>query len=419
MKAIWKNYRDTIILLGAVILGAIIGGAWGAGAEVLRPLGNIFLNLMLVVIVPLIFVTTAFAIAKMQQPKRLGKIMYTIVLVIIITSIVAVIFGVAVTTPFKLVNPADSELIKSELGGGEAVDTGNLSILDRTVNTLTVSDFTDLLSRSNLIALIVMSILTGIAIHMTGEKGEPVVKLLGSMNEVLMKLIKIIMYYAPIGLGCYMAALVGTFGGEIAVGYAKTFAIYTVTSIIFMFVVYTIYAFIAGGKKCVGAYWKNMVSPVVTSLATCSSAACIPVNIESTKKIGVSDDIAETMIPIGANLHKDGSIIGSVFKILFLACLFGVNVATPMGIIKVLIVALVASLLITAVPLGGGTISEMMIITMMGFPVAALPILTVIATIIDPPATMLNVVGDSASAVLAARIVDGRHWMEKKSTVIE
>ena len=121
------------------------------------------------------------------------------------------------------------------------------------------------------------------------------------------------------------------------------------------------------------------------------------------------------MIPIGANLHKDGSIIGSVFKILFLACMFGMDVADPLGILKVLVVALVASLLITAVPLGGGTISEMMIITMMGFPVASLPILTVIATIIDPQATMLNVVGDSAAAVLSARIVDGKKWMEKSS----
>ena len=86
-----------------------------------------------------------------------------------------------------------------------------------------------------------------------------------------------------------------------------------------------------------------MIPPIVTSLATCSSAACIPVNIEATKKIGVSDDIAETMIPIGANLHKDGSIIGSVFKILFLACMFGMDVANPLGILKVLVVALVAS----------------------------------------------------------------------------
>ena len=111
MKSLWKNYKDTIILLGAVILGAIVGAVWGPGANVLKPLGTVFLNLMLVIIVPLIFVTTSFAIAKMKQPKRLGKIMYTILIVIIITSIVAVIFGVAVTTPFKLVNPADRELI--------------------------------------------------------------------------------------------------------------------------------------------------------------------------------------------------------------------------------------------------------------------------------------------------------------------
>ena len=77
-------------------------------------------------------------------------------------------------------------------------------------------------------------------------------------------------------------------------------------------------------------------------------------------------------------------------------------------------VALVANLLITGVPIGGGTISEMMIITMLGFPVESLPILTIIATIIDAPATVLNVVGDSASSMITARIVDGKNWMEKK-----
>ena len=95
---------------------------------------------------------------------------------------------------------------------------------------------------------------------------------------------------------------------------------------------------------------------------------------------------------------------------MFLVCLFG---ATP-GIGQVIIVALIANLLVTAVPIGGGTISEMLILTMMGFPVAALPILTIIATIIDPPATMLNVVGDASSSMLVARVVDGKDWMEKK-----
>ena len=161
----------------------------------------------------------------------------------------------------------------------------------------------------------------------------------------------------------------------------------------------------------VKAFWTNILPATLTALATCSSAASIAVNAEGAKKIGVSDDIAETLIPLGTSFHKDGSIIGSVFKIMFLVYLFG----TGAGVFKVLLVSLLVTLLVTAVPIGGGTISEMMILTLMGFPVNALPILTIIATIIDAPATVLNVVGDSASSMLAARIVDGKDWMEKKA----
>lgn len=153
--------------------------------------------------------------------------------------------------------------------------------------------------------------------------------------------------------------------------------------------------------------------PTLTALATCSSAASIPVNMESAKKMGVSSDIAETTIPLGTSFHKDGSIIGSVFKIMFLVCLFETSVVTIPEIMGVFGVALLANLLITAVPIGGGTISEMLIITMMGYPVSALIILTIIATIIDPQATTLNVVGDSASSMLVARVVDGKDWIEK------
>ena len=230
-----------------------------------------------------------------------------------------------------------------------------------------------------------------------------------------MKLINIIMYYAPIGLGCYFASLVGTFGGSIAVGYARPLGIYVIVAVLFYIVVYSLYAFIAGGKRGVVAFWKNIIPATVTALGTCSSAASIPVNAEASKNIGVSPDIAETMIPLGTSFHKDGSIIGSVFKIMFLVCLFGTNA----GIGQIAIVALIANLLITAVPIGGGTISEMLILTMMGYPVAALPILTIIATIIDAPATVLNVIGDTSASMLAARIVDGKDWMDKKEKVTE
>jgi len=414
MKKFLSNYKSTIILLLSIIVGAVVGLIFKEKATVLQPFGDIFLNLLLVVIVPLIFLTITTSVAKMREPKRLGKIVGTIVLIFVITSIIAVFIGFLSTYFIDLVNPEDSEKIVEAFDETQEETTEELSILDRTVDLLTVNDFSKLLSRDNIIALLVFSIIFGIAMNMSKEKAQPVLNFLNSANDIVNNIIKIIMYYAPIGLGCYFAALVGSFGSSIAVGYLKTFVIYTVVAILFYIIMYTIYAFIAGGKKGVKLYWKNIWPATLTSLATCSSAASIPVNVDCAKKIGVPDDIAETTIPLGTSFHKDGSIIGSVFKIMFLVGLFGTSVATFGEIATVIGISLLATLLVTAVPIGGGTISEMLIITMMGYPVAALPILTIIATIIDPPATMLNVVGDTASSMMVSRIVDGKDWINKK-----
>lgn len=416
MKKLLSNYKSTIILLVSIIIGAIVGFIFKEKATVLSPLGDIFLNLLLVVITPLIFLTITTSISKMKSPKRLGKIVGATFLVFIITSIIAVLIGFASAYFIKLVKPEDGEKIKQSLQETteeETQENEEIGILKRTASLLTVNDFTKLLSKDNIIALLVFSIIFGLAINITGEKAKPVVDFLESANEIINNVVKIIMYYAPIGLGCYFAALVGSFGEMIVVGYLKTFVIYTIVSILYYLIIYSIYAFVAGGKKGIRLYWKNVLPATATALGTCSSAASIPVNIECSKKIGVPEDVAETAIPLGTSFHKDGSIIGSVFKIMFLVCLFGMNVSTGTGILGILAIALVSTLLVTAVPIGGGTISEMLIITMLGCPTAALPILTIIATIIDAPATMLNVVGDTASSMMISKIVDGKNWLKK------
>jgi sodium:dicarboxylate symporter len=416
MKKLLSNYKSTIILLVSIIIGAIVGFIFKEKATVLSPLGDIFLNLLLVVITPLIFLTITTSISKMKSPKRLGKIVGATFLVFIITSIIAVLIGFASTYFIKLVKPEDGEKIKQSLQettDEETQENEEIGILKRTASLLTVNDFTKLLSKDNIIALLVFSIIFGLAINITGEKAKPVVDFLESANEIINNVVKLIMYYAPIGLGCYFAALVGSFGEMIVVGYLKTFVIYTIVSILYYLIIYSIYAFVAGGKKGINLYWKNVLPATATALGTCSSAASIPVNIECSKKIGVPEDVAETAIPLGTSFHKDGSIIGSVFKIMFLVCLFGMNVSTGTGILGVLAIALISTLLVTAVPIGGGTISEMLIITMLGCPTAALPILTIIATIIDAPATMLNVVGDTASSMMISKIVDGKNWLKK------
>lgn len=421
MKKIWSNYKQTIILLGALIIGAIIGLVYGEKAAILSPFGDLFMNLLFVVIPPLIFLTITTSIAKIKQAKRLSKVIITIFGVFIATTLIALAVGLATTFSLELVNPDDSQAILETLEETKETTSEEveLNILERTVQAISVEDFPLILSKDNIIPLVIISLLVGIALSKLNKEAEPLLNILESANKVVLKLIDIIFLYAPIGLGCYFASLIGTFGASIATGYLKTFIIYAVVAILFYFIMYTLYAFIAGGKKGIKAFWSNVLPATATSISTCSSAASIPANLKCAKNIGVSDDIAETTIPLGTSFHKDGSVIGSVFKIMFLVYLFGTNVSSIESIFQIIVTALIANLLITAVPVGGGTISEMMILSMMGFPTAALPILTMIATIIDAPATMLNVVGDASSSMLVSRIVDGKDWMTKNKDNIQ
>lgn len=414
MKKVLKNYKGTLIMLICVIVGAISGLIFKEKASIVKPFGDLFLNLLLVIIVPLIFFTITSSISKMKEKKRLSKILINTIIVFLITSVVAVLFGFAITSKVSLVNPKDTNNIKEAFDSSIKTDA-DLNILERTVSVLSTDSLNNLLSTNNLVALIVMSVLVGIAINKSGEKGKKIAEFVDSGSEVMYKLIELIMYYAPIGLGCYFASLVGTIGSTIAVGFLKTFVVYSVVCLLFMAIFYTLYAYIAAGKKGIKAYWKNIIPSALTSLGTCSSAASVPVNIKCTKNIGVPSDIAETTVSLGTSFHKDGSCIGSVFKIMFLVGLFGTSLSTFPEVAKVLGIALLATLLVTAVPIGGGTISEMLIISMMGYSTSVLPILTIIATIIDAPATLLNVVGDSASAMIVTRTVEGKNWLKENT----
>lgn len=408
MKKIIKNYKQSIILIGSLIIGTIVGLVFKEKATVLEPLGTLFINMLLVVVVPLIFLSITTSIGKIDKPKRVGKILRSIIIAFVFTSLVSVVIGLT-SLKIRLVDSGDANKITALLDESTEV-SDDASVLDKLVNSVSTNDFVNLLSKNNILALIVISILSGLAINKSGEKGKSFLKILDSAYEVLQNLIKILMYYAPIGLGCYFASFTGTFGASVTQGFVKMLVIYTILVLFVYFVIYSLYAYMAAGKIGVKKYWANIIPASVTALSTCSSAASIPVNTECAKKIGVSEDIASPTITLGTSFHKDGSIIGSVFKIMFLVYLFDM----PVSGIKVLGVSLLATILVTAVPIGGGTISEMLILKLMGFPVAALPILTIIATIIDAPATLLNVTGDCASSMLVSRMVDGKDSLKKE-----
>ncbi|KGX84900.1 dicarboxylate/amino acid:cation symporter [Pontibacillus litoralis] len=419
MKKFVKNYRFTLSLLLAIIIGGTAGVVFGPDAAVVKPFGDLFLNLMFMIIVPLVFFSIASAIASMDGMKRLGKIMGSIFVVFLVTALLSAVVGMVGVTIFNPIGEENVDMIKDSMEAyqvEEQPDVEDVTLLGQLVNTFTVPDFSLMLSKSNMLQLIVFSILFGLATALAKEKGKPMANFLSSGSAVMMKMVSIIMYYAPIGLGCYFAAIIGDLGPQLLSGYARTFALYMLITVIYYFGFFTLYAFIAGGRNGVKVFWRNAAEPSVTALATCSSAASIPANLNAVNKMGVPKDIAETIIPLGANTHKDGSVFGGVVKIVFLFALFGKDMTSLSSIAAIIAVSFLVGAVMGAIP-GGGMIGEMLILSVFGFPPEVLPIIAVISTIIDAPATLLNSTGNTVCAMLVTRIVEGKDWLKKQVAI--
>jgi len=406
MKRFLKLYGFPIVLLISVIFGCIIGLIFKEDAMVLKPLGTIFLNLMYTIVVPLVFFTISSSIANMTNLKRLGKILRTVFIIFIITSSIAAIIMMIV---LKFVDPVSISISL------ESSSVEKVSVLDSIVSALTVTDFKELLSRSNMLPLIIFSCLFGIGTSLIGSKGAKIAEGLDTISRVMMKIINIIMYYAPIGLCAYFASLIGEFGKELLGSYAKSMILYYIMCVIYFIVFYTIYAYISGKKKGVKLFYKNIFSSLVTSLATQSSLASLPTNLKTASDINVPKDVREVTLPIGATMHMEGSSMGAILKIVFLFSLFSKPFTGFDTYLIALLIAVLSAVVMSGIP-GGGLIGEMLIVSLYGFPNEAFVIIATIGWLIDPPATALNVCGDVSSSMLVSRVVDGEKWYEKNKT---
>lgn len=397
-----NGYRFPIILLISMILGSIVGIIFKENSAFLKPFGDIFLNLMYTIVVPLVFFTISSSIANMVNLKRLGKILKTVFIVFVITSVIAAVF---MTLVVLFIDPVGGARIEIVDGTKTTID-----VASKIVATITVSDFGNLLSRSNMMPLIFFSIIFGLSVSLVGKSGNHVAKMLDNLSKVMMKVVEVIMYYAPIGIFAYFANLIGEFGPELLGSYARSMVIYYVCTVIFFLVFYTLYAYIAGGKLGIKKFYQNVLPPFLTSLATQSSLATLPTNLDATERIGVPKDIREVTLPIGTTMHMEGSSMGAILKIAFLFSIFNYSFYGLDTILIAILIALLSSVVMSGIP-GGGLIGEMLIVSLYGFPASAFPLIATIGWLIDPPATMLNVIGDTASSMLVTKKIDGKNWL--------
>ncbi len=407
-----SNYWFIICMLIAIVAGTVLGLNW-PGATVLAPLGDLFINMMFCVVVPMVFVSISSAIANMKTAGRAGKLMVTTILTFMVTAAIAAVIMYVIVRVINIV-PADFsiDVMVTETEDTTVASTGSLI-----VNFFTKPDFNELLSRRAMLPLIIASIIFGFGVQMAGGPSTMTAKMLDDLSNCIMKTVKIITYYAPIGFFGFFASLAATYGPELIGGYGKTLVVYYVTCFAYMFIFFPIYAEFGGGKGAAKVMFAHLFRPAAVSFGTCSSVATIPTNMEVAKETGISKDVSDIVLPMGATMHMDGSAMSAIVKVAFLFGISGMPFDTGKAILAI-IVAVFSSVAMSGIP-GGGGVGELVLCTMFfnNSPeqlAVAYTLALAIGNLVDPPATMVNAAGDYVVSFIVSRFVDGKDWLQKQ-----
>lgn len=416
-KSFFKSYGFIIFMLIGIIGGCIVGAlnpvikdasgeVVSKGATVLEPLGTVFINLMFCVVVPMVFCSIASAIANMSSAKRAGRVMGITVATFLVTAAIAAVIMYIVVRVIPITS-GTYEVSEGEVGA-------TLGVADMIINFFTKPDFVELWSRRAILPLIIAAIFFGFGIQMAGGKETLTAKILDDLTNCIMKVIKLITYYAPIGFFGFFAYLVATYGPDLIGDYSRTLIIYYVLCFVYMFIFFPIYARFGGGKGGAKVMWKHLFKPAAVSFGTCSSVATIPTNMEVAEETGISKEVTNIVLPMGATMHMDGSAMSAIIKVAFLFGIFGMDFGTSQAILAI-VVAVFSSVAMSGIPGGGGT-GELVLCTIF-FPdqlAIAFPIALALGNLVDPPATMVNAAGDYVASFIVERYVNGKDWLQKK-----
>lgn len=407
MREIIRNYSGILLLLLGILGGSIVGIFLPQTIEFLKPIGDIFLNLLFVSVVPLVFFAVANSIANVKQQEKFGRILISMTFTFLLFIIIAAVFTMMVVYLFPTRGLAS--------GTAESLESETLKPWTETVvNFFTVSEFTQLFSRQNMLALLIFAFLTGTAVRNSGEKGIYFKNFISSGYEVMKEVLLIVMKAAPIGLGAYFAYQVATVGPQLFGFYAKPLGLYYAAGTVYFFLFFTVYAYFAKGKDGVQKFWKNNIYPSLTAISTCSSFATMPANLQAATKIGIPDTVANLVIPIGSTLHKNGSSMSSIIKIYVAFLIIGKDFFEPSNLLLALGITIFVSIVAGGIP-NGGYIGEMLMISVYQLPQEAVPAVMIIGTLVDPLATVLNATGDTVAAMFVTKI-SGEKFRENLET---
>ncbi|QHJ69848.1 dicarboxylate/amino acid:cation symporter [Planococcus halotolerans] len=390
MKALWKIYIDTSLIVKitiALVLGVAVGLLFGEDAAVLAPLGDLLLNLLTFLIIPLILFTLMVGVNQ-SRLGDLGRMGGKVFLYYVLSSAFAIMVGLTVASLFQ---PGTG----MSLPAGETFEApenpGVISVLLNIVPSNIFTAFTEM----NLLGIIFTAFAFGLAIAYMrgsaefGELGEHLYKTVHGLNEATIVVLKVILQYVPIGVFAIMAEVVGNQGLDTLLSLGEMVLV-LYAAIAVQIVLYTLLLILMKIKP--GTFFRYARTPMLTAFVTQSSSGTLPLTLEAARGLGLSKSLYGFSLPLGATINMDGAAIRIAVSAAFAANLTGNPLSLP-DMLMVVLVGTLASVGTAGVP-GAGIVMIATVFAQLGLPMEAVALLTAIDALVGMGATMLNVTGD-------------------------
>ncbi|MBR2259953.1 MAG: dicarboxylate/amino acid:cation symporter [Blautia sp.] len=392
-KAWNKLSLFTRIMVGFVV-GVVVGLIFKEKATRVAFLGTILTRLLTMVVAPLVLGLLICAAADVKDFKTLGKIGGKTLGIFLSTTAIAVAIGLILSNVMQIgagfVMPAEVSYTAKEIP----------SVVDTLMDIIPTNPF-NALSTQNLLQIIFFALLLGFALIKLGDKGAPVLDFFRAWTEAWKEITNIVLEFTPFGVFGLMANIVGQYGMDVMLPFIKTIAACYITCFLFT-------VFVQGGLM-VGLYarisplkfFKVMKEAMLFVFATCSSVATIPINLKCTKKLGVSDKIADFVIPFGAVMNMNGTAIYEAVAVIFASQVFGIHLTVTQQIM-VMVTAVLASIGTAGIP-GSGLVMLTIVLNAVNLPLETIGLLAGIDRLLNMARVIPNIVGDAAAAVVVAK----------------
>ena len=390
---LWKQ------IFTALTLGLILGIALNQSgnseyAASLKPIGDLFLNGIKMLIVPLIFISLVSGVTSLRDMSTMGRLSFKTLALYLGTTAVAIIIGLTLATIFQ---PG----VGIDLGSAKAVTVADSPSLVATLVGLVPANPVAAFAQGNVLQIIVFAILFGLAITLAGESAKPVKVFMDSLAEVFYKFTGIIISFAPYGVFALITWVAGTYGLELLAPLAKVIGVVYLGCFIHALVVYTgLIKFVA--RLSPVRYVQGIIEPAIVAFSSTSSAGTLPITMMSAERnLGVSRGVSSFVLPLGTTINMDGTALYQGVCALFVAQAYGIDLSLAQYA-TIVLTATLASIGTAGVP-GAGLIMLSLVLTSVGLPLEGVAIIAGIDRVLDMARTSLNVVGDCAVAVLVAK----------------